>query len=449
MCPKLRPIKFKGLIMYIKFDLKKYNTSGLSYKDDGQIPSQKIKNNKIINTNSIPFQKPYKIQVRANKMVNSKRTNIKRTYTFLPSITLLDAVKECAQNYIRLMNTIDINKLKRDELNESTPFGIIWEYYLNYKVEQYKGRSDKTEFDKKSREGFYNNHLKKDLDLLPVNQITHEDLVRVISKMKNAQSGKTLSERTKRKVYQFVNPVYSYLKMKRINLESPASLHGLPPLNNTRKIDLSIEDIKSLFLRLRDYKYSPFREVFMWLMHGRRLNEVLTLEWTDIDLDNNLYTIKKENNKARIDMRYILTKRLRNTLNELGIKKNGYVFTSINDPRKHLTDGTLRIHWEKLNLPIVKHQIRNCIQVYLKNVHAVPRDIVDSIIGHKQSTNVGDRYGNYQEQILSEKLNLMLDEIFDDEYVNKTNLKDNKLEKLKVIFPDKSEKELLKVLEIL
>jgi len=57
----------------MKFDLKKYNTSGLNYVDDGQILPTKIKDNKIISSN-ITFKKPYKIQVRASKMINGKRT---------------------------------------------------------------------------------------------------------------------------------------------------------------------------------------------------------------------------------------------------------------------------------------------------------------------------------------------------------------------------------------
>jgi len=43
------------------FNLKKYNTSGLTYKDDGQILASKIKDNKIIT-----FTKPYKLQVHAS-----------------------------------------------------------------------------------------------------------------------------------------------------------------------------------------------------------------------------------------------------------------------------------------------------------------------------------------------------------------------------------------------
>jgi len=63
----------------------------------------------------------------------------------------------------------------------------------------------------------------------------------------------------------------------------------------------------------------------MFLMHGRRFNEVVTLKWEDIDFTNSTYTIKALNNKARVDMTYHLSNRLKEVLTTLGIKDDGYV----------------------------------------------------------------------------------------------------------------------------
>ena len=72
----------------MKFDLKRYNTSGLNYVDDGQILPTKIKDNKI--------------QVRASKMINGKRQQSKKTLTFAVTVTLLDAIKESSKVYDKL-----------------------------------------------------------------------------------------------------------------------------------------------------------------------------------------------------------------------------------------------------------------------------------------------------------------------------------------------------------
>jgi uncharacterized protein (DUF2344 family) len=65
-------------------------------KDDGQIPSSKIVDGQIVNTN-ITFTKPYKIQVRASKVLNAKRSINKETMTFDKNKTLLDAIKRSHQ----------------------------------------------------------------------------------------------------------------------------------------------------------------------------------------------------------------------------------------------------------------------------------------------------------------------------------------------------------------
>ena len=43
------------------FNLKKHNTAGITYKDDGQVPKGKISDGKIVNSN-ITFKKHFKLQ---------------------------------------------------------------------------------------------------------------------------------------------------------------------------------------------------------------------------------------------------------------------------------------------------------------------------------------------------------------------------------------------------
>ena len=47
------------------FNLKNYITSGITYIEDGQVTSSKIKEGKIVNTN-ITFKKPYKLEIRVS-----------------------------------------------------------------------------------------------------------------------------------------------------------------------------------------------------------------------------------------------------------------------------------------------------------------------------------------------------------------------------------------------
>lgn len=263
----------------MKFNLKKYNTSGLSYVNDGQILATKIKDNQIISSN-VSFTKPYKIQIRASKMINGKRCQSKKTLTFESTVTLLDAIKKSSKVYEKLMGQLSNTQFQKQDFSEDMLYEDVYKLYLDYKVAQYESRDDKKSYDKKGIEQFHNKWLQSLLKK-PISMIDEEDIQRATVRIKKAG----LSERTSRKVYQFVNPVFKFFNMKAakfgVNIPSPAKQQDLPPLNNERGLDLSIEEIKEVFNSLKNYPVTPAREIFMFLMHGRRFGEVITLEWKD------------------------------------------------------------------------------------------------------------------------------------------------------------------------
>jgi integrase len=426
----------------MKFNLKKYNTSGLSYVDDGQILPTKIKNNEIISTN-ITFKKPYKIQIRASKMINGRRKQSKKTLTFESTVTLLDAIKESSKVYDKLMVELSNTKFQKQDFSKEMLYKDVFKLYIEYKVAQYEARDDKNEYDKRGTEQFHDKWLKPLLNK-PIGMIDEEDIQKIVVNIKKAG----LSERTSRKVYQYVNPVFKFFNMKAakfgVHIASPAKQQDLPPLNNERGLDLSLDEIKELFVELRNYPLTPVREIFMFLMHGRRFNEVVTLKWEDIDFTNSTYTIKALNNKARVDMTYHLSNRLKEALETLGIKDDGYVFTKINNKNEPYSAGSIRNHWKQ---PIVIHQLRNCIGMYLQNKLGYGIDIVEAILGHKQNKKVTNRYAKINYTTIGKIVDEMLDDMFDE--ITVVDTKNEKLEKLKVLLPEKSEDELVALLDIM
>ena len=429
--------------MFFKFDLKKVNTSGLTYKDDGQILASKISDGYIVNSN-ITFTKPYKIQVRASKMISGKRIQSKKIIVFNPNVTLLDAIKKASKVYENLMEELSVETYTKQEFTTDMPYNKVYQLYLEYKVAQYEARDDKNEFSRKKLEQFHNKWLQSIINK-PIGMIDEEDIHKIVSAIKKAG----FAERTSRCVYQYVNPVFKYFNMKAakfgINIPSPALQRDLPPLNNERGLELSLDEIKELFKELKNYPITPVREIFMFLMHGRRFGEVVTLEWNNINFEDNTYTIRALNNKARIDMIYHLSDRLKESLCTMGIKNSGYVFTKINNKNEPYSTSTIRNHWN--NKPIVIHQIRNCIATYLKNGMGIGDDIAGAILGHKQNKTITSRYGKINYYSFGKVIDDMLDEIFDEQTIKPID--NEKLNQLKILFPDKTEKELIEVLNIL
>ena len=432
---------------YLYFNLPKYNTSGITYKDDSQILASKLKDKKIVSTNSIPFKKPYKLQVRASKVFSGKRTIKKKTLIFPHTTTLLDALKEAMKVYDQLMlDGENASFIKKTTLKPTMTLKKVWDLYIDDKILEYDNSSTKNPYDKKTANQFFDKWINPIADI-PIKDIHREDITKLKSRMKD-DKGKPLADRTKLSIHQYINPVYKYFNLNsEYELKSPAIITKIDKIaKNTRTFDMDIQDISELYLRLRDYPLSPYREVFMWLMHGRRRNEVLTLKWSDIDFVKNTYIIRAINNKAKVDMTYDLTPRLKDTLDIVGIKKQGFVFQGAKDRSQHLSENTLRNHWENMNADIVMHQLRSCIATYLKNVHSVSNEMTGFVLGHTQSSSVTERYGTFGHKKLSDTLNLMLDEIFDDEYSKKDDA-DERLKQLQALFPDKSIEQLKIFLE--
>jgi hypothetical protein len=189
------------------FNLKKYNTSGLSYVDDGQIPSSKIKANKIVNTNSIIFEKPYKLHIRASKMLEGKKTIKKKTKTFPITTTLLDAIKDAAKEYDKIMNDIIVDiSIPNEVLTPDMKFKDVFLLYVEEKIKEHNNNSAKKPYAELPATRFLNKWLKPIYNMR-MNEIFRTHITSLKSKMKD-KKGKPLADRTKLTVHQFVNPVY-------------------------------------------------------------------------------------------------------------------------------------------------------------------------------------------------------------------------------------------------
>ena len=241
----------------------------------------------------------------------------------------------------------------------------------------------------------------------------------------NKPDGTPLALRTKRTVYQIVNPVYTWINEKPdFNLDSPAHIKKLARPDNERECPYdveeeegSIEQLKMQFRKLYYYgldrkgnrTHSQIRGVYIWLMHGRRLNEVLSLKWEDIDLGNKTYKIIADNNKSRKSMEYILTKYQLEAIGKP--KKKGYVFSSINDTKKALSKETVRNHDVGLFKDgMHKHDLRHCIGGYLIN-QGILKEVISVILGHTQNKSITDRYAKVRAKTANKAIVSMLDDL--------------------------------------
>lgn len=398
-----------------------------NYRDE-IIPSSNFEGDVLAKTTGYKMKQPFRLLIGGEVKVNGKRKRLKRVVDFPASITMKKAIDTAKMQYQQLATdtkesmSSPINTEMLMESSGMPTFKRAFNDYINGKVTRYEANNKKIPYGNFNdisvpfgeEISFCENWLKPIHDM-KLDEIKTVHLEQIMASMKT-DKGVPLAIRTKRKVYQTVNPVYSHILATTDHIiKTPASMKGLGKVNNERNISLSVKETKELFTELANYDHSIIRGVFMFLMHGRRLNEVLTLDWKDINFKAGTYTIRAENNKARIDMTYSITDRLQVVLDSFYKQKSGFVFPAINDESKQLSSDTVRNHWKsELHL----HDLRHLIGGHLVNM-GVSYEIIGAILGHTPTTgNITSRYSKVKANTASDVVTSMLDDLIvksDDE----------------------------------
>ena len=205
-------------------------------------------------------------------------------------------------------------------------------------------------------------------------EITVEDVQKLIHKM--LDEGR--STNTIRNVLAPVK-TFTFINWKEVKT---------PKLPEPRSYDWDIEDAKKLVKGMRSYKFTPdvkyrgdrsrgnqMQGIFEFLLRGRRVGEVLTLEHGDIDIQRGLYTVRAENSKSATTHKYPLDDKLLEKISE----GSGLIFGT--------TAVTVRRHFAllltALKLPQIHvHDIRH-MTATISLESGVPIADVSRMLGHK------------------------------------------------------------------
>ena len=135
---------------------------------------------------------------------------------------------------------------------------------------------------------------------LRLDRITGRQIQRFINELvlngKNMQTGKPLSRKTAVHHLSFISNVFSYAVRMDIVSDNPCKKVYVPKGGKKEKEIYSIEEIEQLFRLLEDapLKYRTFFTLAVYT--GFRRDELLGLEWKDIDFDNNIISVWRTSN---------------------------------------------------------------------------------------------------------------------------------------------------------
>lgn len=268
---------------------------------------------------------------------------------------------------------------------------MTFENLFNEYIEVFKDIHSQAEtVNKKNR---YENHIRPIIGVLDIDSIKFKDCQKIVN---NCIKVKELSPKTAKNVNAVVQTVFNYAIKNEYTEKNPANYVIIPKFDNKYNIDLNNTQIKSLVDNILNYDNDLYRLIFIFALHGRRKNEILTMQFYQLDLDNNIYFIPPQKNKARKydshEMTPLLSSALKEYLQSKELKQNDYLFFN-EDTNNHIKD--IRRPFKKLkdisNITKMRfHDFRHLLGTEsIKK--GIPIEHISQALGHS-SIEVTQRY---------------------------------------------------------
>lgn len=256
---------------------------------------------------------------------------------------------------------------------------------------------------------FYDKYVPNILKKQKLSKITSIDLQKIINKM--------IDEGKKGSYIITVKEVFSPMYKKAIEYghveKNITDYLKFPKYDNTRFFSLSDEKAKALITEIMNIPDNYYRVMFMFLLRGRRSNEVRSLSWADIDFNNKSYIIRDNNNKTRKNDVYLLDDEL---IEYLKIIKEdfGLLFKSPKTGKKltAIPKSLWKRIQEKVGITMRIHDFRHLMGFTLVN-NNVPLEHISKALGHSKITTT-QRYSNQKEQMGYDAVNIYLELVSSD-----------------------------------
>jgi integrase len=232
-----------------------------------------------------------------------------------------------------------------------------------------------------------------------IDKVTKDDLKKIIDDMTKNKA----AERTIQTLKQIFSAIYNYaIKTKRYNVTNVAEYIVLRTFDNAVYFEITDEKYLKLHDAIHNYPELKIKAIFMFLINGRRKGETLKMRWEYIDFENLRYATPSTITKGKKLFVYPLSDDIKVALENLGIKKSGYIFDSDANEDGHVKD--IRTHWkrilevagiEKMRLHDLRHTIG-----YRATKAGVPIQSISKVLGHS-SIQVTQRYSNTDTDTIS------------------------------------------------
>lgn len=203
------------------------------------------------------------------------------------------------------------------------------------------------------------------------------------------------SPRTIKKVlHQVLRPILEYAVENKV-LEDMPTIKIPPQKKSKKKVTNGGVKLATLYKTIFElYNDDGFyRALFLFALYGRRWNEIRTLNWSDIDLENSTYTIQAVNNKIAEEQTYDLPEPIKTALYEIKDNNKGLVFKSpvtgkeLYSPKKQLSRVREKSGIEELTMHYFRH-----ILVSAMGEMGTATTVLSASLGHTNLDTVNQFY---------------------------------------------------------
>lgn len=279
----------------------------------------------------------------------------------------------------------------------------------------------------------YNKHLKRIIGDQYPNNVEVDDIQYFIDYLlgkKEEKPVKILKPSTVKQLKDCVSGLYTYLidegrkealkesrEKKEIVTEKVTVNIGhmliIPKFDNKIYFTISEREAEKLYDTIINYEDLIWRAYFIFLLHGRRKMEVAVMRWEWLDFNYMQYLIPADKNKGRKPISGSVTVFLKNALERLGIKEEGYVFEGTG-VEGHIGSTGIDYQWRKLrglagmhNMRL--HDIRHLIgYLAVNNGHTLEQ--IAYVLGHS-TTSTTRRYSNMKSKGAASVLSTVFDKL--------------------------------------
>lgn len=228
----------------------------------------------------------------------------------------------------------------------------------------------------------YNQYISKDFEDKDIRNITYNDLQNYINKLLSYRRPATVD-----KIVSSFRKFYKYLQDEGIYKYNPASKLIMPKYDNKKYFTISKNELNKIISYVKNIDSILYKTFYLILFQGRRIDEVRTLKWTNIDFKNKIYYLDYDRTKTKKNQYYYLESfqiehllKLRN-LNPDSI----HVFENPKTKQPITYTSFFRVHKKlriDLNLPEYSiHSIRHTVAHEIVN-NGYSLEIVAKLLGH-------------------------------------------------------------------